>query len=581
VLKEKDLGFAWWKVFPEEWDEECRARAPIFRLEKATLRELATRFVFGTLPDHERPLSLGNGLPAATKRNYSVRWRTRLPSAKEKEVLSRLVQGSPEWLDKRGEGIGGSEVGEITGASHYRSPHDTYCKHIGAVADAAKPPEECFNFDHGHAGEPWAALYYGIVMQPLAMVEAGIVAHPRYCFTQASPDRLLVMNPSVVHSEWTRFDAIKGNQEIKCPVFSVHVSTLVPDLPFFVPLEYCTQQQGQSDACESDWNDFTSLWRAGMKRAPVALPRVDTPAGLDACLPSWMSDTMSNWAAPTRRTPAGETYGAWVSATGCINDTDVPFLGKDGPALPLTYLTTTHPATFSSVIHSYLGSGWCAPRAYLVGQMHITRQYHSPTFCADMFAIVGAHVKRVQQHHKNSTATSHTPVAKPPQRMALPLVPVDESLADMALPRDDEKKETHPAGNALPAPEPDYDPHPLLKSQAQVQLLPLKKVDWVLHDTPRRPRYKHLFPRLATWYSKDTTRRALEDLVHAECFKGMFRQSCTVPFNWNRQWLRPTLPADSPGSRPLYLTVFVTSYPNMRPLGSDNGLSVTELDHYY
>jgi hypothetical protein len=187
------------------------------------------------------------------------------------------------------------------------------------------------------------------------------------------------------------------------------------------------------------------------------------------------------------------------------------------------------PSTIAKVIYEYLGHDWNQPLAFHVGEMLIMRNYHSPDFCRGLYDRIQWHVRAVLEHWPVSRYARELPQA----------------------------------------------PHDL--HQAKILLVPLKRVDWVIHGTPDPPDFNSLFPELRYFGDTKANQRELARGVLDESF----RQSTTVRGVLDKNWTRPEPPVQWPWKSTwpeFFITVFVTSYPNARPLGSDDGLSLDELE---
>src|SRR6185437_10534410 len=410
TVPEHQRDYDWWERFPI-----CPVSATptelmylkIARLNSIQLARLCQTFVFGLIPHEHRPLSISKGMPAASKRNYSLRWRTELPTKEYCEKMVRLEQGSEEWLDMRKEGIGGSEKGAIIGLSHYQSPHDVFVKHIGQYADPARLPSECYFFDEGHYHEHLIARSYDIVMQNYPGIQCGIVAHPTIPECQTSPDLLVTVPEGIHHTYWSMNDIRKGLAEIKAPNYTVHSPRHVFSFPFHMTGEYLSQQQDQSDTNRMPWNDFVSCWRSADMKLPIALPWIRTPQIKELvveALGSWCqvestrihTSTVPRAAhvAPNLQDPLDEKKylkvfdpledEAWENDEGHF----VTITPLDHCKPPAVQFTVYEPCELVDIICDYLGTAPFRPLAFHVGRMHVMRNYHHPEFCEEMYARV-------------------------------------------------------------------------------------------------------------------------------------------------------------------------------------------------
>lgn len=98
--------------------------------------------------------------------------------------MSAIAQRTPEWLDARRTGLGGTDIAAIAGLSPFRSALDVW---LDKTAGIEQVENEAMAW--GSAVEPLIAAEYtrrtGIVLR-----EGGLVAHPIYPWALGSPDRI-------------------------------------------------------------------------------------------------------------------------------------------------------------------------------------------------------------------------------------------------------------------------------------------------------------------------------------------------------------------------------------------------------
>jgi predicted phage-related endonuclease len=77
---------------------------------------------------------------------------TRLGDA---ELVGHFVDGSPEWHEQRGMGVGSSDIGVILGLSGWKSALTLHYEKRGLIDPAPVSPEQQELFDYGHFMEPF------------------------------------------------------------------------------------------------------------------------------------------------------------------------------------------------------------------------------------------------------------------------------------------------------------------------------------------------------------------------------------------------------------------------------------------
>jgi hypothetical protein len=429
-------------------------------------------------------------------------------------------------------------------------------------------------------------------MGALATYEYGIVPHPEEGVIQASPDGCVRLREGVFHNFYSMLDGIVGLTEIKCPLYTAHMVRHVPCFPFVIPLDYAFQQQGQSSCCRVTWNDFNSCWRAGVKRPVVPLPRIPYQQNVkDFALGCECSHAHSD-AAYIGHCPGGDikwllarALGRWCQrectevAETVVRHDGFAFCPDPDPFSDnltcvytppretarvhnvgegLVRLTEEWGSSIVDVIAAYLGKEWYQPVAYLAGQMNITRHYHHRQMCEGMFAVANEHVQRVRDKIPPRVSTSN-PLAYPEEPAFRPNRRTAGSRKRKVSTEREQKQ---------------YRKHLDDRLNHKLILVPMKRVEWVVHDTPECPPYNTLFHVMSEHWRHPSNLHYIGRGV----LRDSFRQKYTAVGKAGVNWHSPVLPEHWPGKlhpdgTPLfYMTVFVTSYPNSKPLGSDEGI---------
>ncbi|WP_425953110.1 YqaJ viral recombinase family protein [Ralstonia pseudosolanacearum] len=149
------------------------------------------------------------------------------------------VQGSPEWLAWRKQGIGASDAPIIMGKSLYTRAYELFKHKTGKGPDPRRNPILEKIRERGHKLEPVArAAFEKLTNTQVTPIVAVSSIHP---FIRASFDG---------------FDMFSGEPtEIKCPGARAHKLAL----DGIVPDEYVDQLQHQMFVAESDWANYYSF----------------------------------------------------------------------------------------------------------------------------------------------------------------------------------------------------------------------------------------------------------------------------------------------------------------------------------
>ena len=135
-----------------------------------------------------------------------------------------------QWLKKRGERIGGSNISTILGLNPYQSPYDLWLR----LTKREQPPVENNNMIAGRFLEHAIADWFDYVT-PHHVVKASagniLYEHPEYPFLVASPDRKVFLNGS-------RKKEDTALMEIKTTGMNVDPDE-VPFYWFLQPTYYC------------------------------------------------------------------------------------------------------------------------------------------------------------------------------------------------------------------------------------------------------------------------------------------------------------------------------------------------------
>lgn len=113
-----------------------------------------------------------------------------------------LIQGSPEWLAARAEGIGSSDIPVIAGESPYRSALELWAEKTGK-APAQEPDAATADlFDIGHRMEPVLLDLYESRTGRRARRAPRMLAHPEIPWARASLDAEAPVK-RIVEAKWT------------------------------------------------------------------------------------------------------------------------------------------------------------------------------------------------------------------------------------------------------------------------------------------------------------------------------------------------------------------------------------------
>ena len=124
------------------------------------------------------------------------------------DVLTIPVrQGTPEWLEARRQGIGGSDAAIVIGESPYRSPYDLWAEKCGLVA----PAPETAAMAWGRRLEPLVAAAYTEATGRRLRRVSRLLRHRERPWQLASIDRAVIGEKRLVEIKTTRSPAGTGN----------------------------------------------------------------------------------------------------------------------------------------------------------------------------------------------------------------------------------------------------------------------------------------------------------------------------------------------------------------------------------
>lgn len=154
------------------------------------------------------------------------------------------VQGSQEWLAARVGKVSASRIADLTAKtkSGYSTSRANYAAELVAERLTGVKSEKFTSaaMAHGTEQEPVARAMYEF-MTNAVVAEVGLVLHPSIDLACASPDGLV---------------GDEGLVEIKCPLTSTHIETL---LGGSIDGKYMKQMQWQMACTGRQWCDFVSF----------------------------------------------------------------------------------------------------------------------------------------------------------------------------------------------------------------------------------------------------------------------------------------------------------------------------------
>lgn len=619
--KHQKRGYAFWENYvldPIGLTEEEMENEQITRLAPAELQSLCRKFVFGALSKEYAEEFWDKGIPASKPRNYSDRWRTRLPTPEEEKMLSELEQGSEEWLSHRAECIGASDMAAVVGASHYVSYRDLYRKHIGEIGESEKTFEECVFFMWGHIQEHVAKRLYSIVMRAF-VVESGITVNKKRLKRQGIPSHVsfdgnVIVRRGTFYTNASFNDSRKGVVEIKCPSFSVHSVRNAPSFPFHITLEYSIQTSVQMDACNADWNDLCSMWAANKLKGLQPLPRVPRSVQRDALIKALVSGREQKLAytmvsAFNSSTTNNSTINGSAINNGGWDEGQVerwmepwPEMGIHIPVCSRTPRGPMHigpdiedPLDESKTLYRY-PTKWKGTK--IRPDMEYVERYGIPL----VQGILSTHLPLVLAHvivsYLDMSECTPTVICTEWQKTTIVDLILEylgpdwyktshflcgqvlimrhyrnPTFADAIFERVQEH--VNHVRRRDPVPPIDLDHKIPSFNNALLQLHPLKRLEFVIHPSPQTPKYEDLFPRYPCFYDTRENMRWEQRGVLLDSF----RQSATVEGKFGINWRNPVIPETCTELRKqFYMTVFVTSYPNSQNLASDKGISIPDLE---
>ena len=174
-------------------------------------------------------------------------------------ILHDVVQRSESWYKARLGSLGASCVHEIVAKtkSGYSASRANRLAALVCERLTGQPQDTYQNAAmlHGIETEPEARAAYAFY-QSAAVIEVGLIRHPKIVGTHASPDGLV---------------GEEGLVEIKCPQPAAHLALLMTHL---VPDKYVVQMQWQMVCAERLWCDFASYSPAFPENLRLVVHRV-------------------------------------------------------------------------------------------------------------------------------------------------------------------------------------------------------------------------------------------------------------------------------------------------------------------
>lgn len=134
-------------------------------------------------------------------------------------VVLDLVQGTPEWVAARRDGIGASDLAVIAGESPYKSPLDLWAEKRGLV-EPVIDAEQAELFEIGHLMEPTLLAIYERRTGRRPERAPNALAHPEIPWARASLDAIAPVE-RIVEAKWTNStrwpaDGIPEDVRIQC-----------------------------------------------------------------------------------------------------------------------------------------------------------------------------------------------------------------------------------------------------------------------------------------------------------------------------------------------------------------------------
>ena len=170
-----------------------------------------------------------------------------------------LIQRSDEWYKARLGSLGASCVHEVVAKtrSGYSASRANRLAALVCERLTGQPQDTYQNAAmlHGIETEPEARAAYAFY-QSAAVVEVGLIRHPKIIGTHASPDGLV---------------GEEGLVELKCPQPAAHLALLMTKL---IPDKYVVQMQWQMVCAERLWADFASYSPAFPEHLRLVVHRV-------------------------------------------------------------------------------------------------------------------------------------------------------------------------------------------------------------------------------------------------------------------------------------------------------------------
>lgn len=189
-------------------------------------------------------------------------------------------QGTPEWIAARVGKLGASMVADATARTKtgWGASRANIMARLVVERLTGQPAESYTNaaMQWGVDTEPDARRMYEF-MAGVAVVQVGLVLHPRIAWTLASPDGLV---------------GDDGLVEIKCPTSATHMETLLGSA---IDGKYVKQMQWQMACTGRAWVDFVSF----DPRFPAEMQLHITRVERDAEMITTLEDEVSQFLAET------------------------------------------------------------------------------------------------------------------------------------------------------------------------------------------------------------------------------------------------------------------------------------------
>lgn len=157
-------------------------------------------------------------------------------------------QGSEEWFKNRLGSIGSSSISSVMAKARKEGSGmrvNLLYRLAGEILSGQSyEGYKNHHMDRGHQLESEGLALYEL-RTDIAIEKIGLIKDSPH--KHASPDSITIPNPDN--------GFILGVQEVKSPIASIHIQTIIQDR---VPPEYVSQCQWEMHICQADWCDFIS-----------------------------------------------------------------------------------------------------------------------------------------------------------------------------------------------------------------------------------------------------------------------------------------------------------------------------------